>query len=299
MASALPCGARNPTCADHLLAHSRLPRAEARLLLERASGQRREWLLAHGERPLGTSVCEYFLSLNARREKGEPIAYLLGEREFHGHTFHVDARVLIPRPETELLVDEAIARAPKGARIIDLGTGSGAIAISLALARPDLMIVASDASDDALALAQHNAERLQVPRKRLQWRQGDWWEAAASGERFALVIANPPYIAESDPHLLAGDLRFEPRAALASGPDGLGALSIIIAGSAPRLAPGGWILLEHGWNQAASVRHLLGARGLVDVASLNDLAGHERVSLARAPACAPRAPLPSTGGRMV
>lgn len=299
MASVLPPDARDSTCADHLLADSRLPRGEARLLLERASGRRREWLLAHGDSPLGEAVCGRFLSLTARREKGEPIAYLLGEREFHGRALAVDARVLIPRPETELLVDEAVVRAPEGACVIDLGTGSGAIAISLALARPDLNIVASDASGDALALAQHNADRLGVPRTQLHFRQGDWWQVAATGEQFALAIANPPYIAESDPHLLEGDLRFEPKVALASGADGLDALSSIIAGAPPRLEPDGWILLEHGWDQAARVRQLLGDCGLTTVSSLRDLAGHERVSLARASSRARRAPLPRTAGRVV
>jgi release factor glutamine methyltransferase len=270
------------TCADRLLAASGLERAEARLLLEHASGRRREWLLAHGDEPLGDEVSERFVTLANRRIKGEPIAYLVGEREFRGLLLHIDPSVLIPRPETELLVDEALARAPTGGRVLDLGTGSGAIAVALAVARADLAITATDASEAALAIAQGNARRHGAD-PRIRFRAGHWWRALEPADRFDLVVSNPPYIADGDSHLREGDLRFEPRSALASGPDGLEALRDIAAGAATRLSHGGWLLLEHGWDQASAVRSLLGSAGLVAVESLRDLAGHERVTLGQAP----------------
>lgn len=239
-----PCGgAGDPAllCAQQLLAASALPRAEARLLLERASGRRREWLLAHADEPLGIEVSERFLSFSRRREAGEPIAYLVGTREFRSLQLVVDPGVLIPRPETELLVEEALKRAPRTARVIDLGTGSGAIAISIAAVRPDLHITATDASDRALAVARTNARLHGEAAARVQFLAGHWWQALPPDRQFDLIVSNPPYIADGDPHLLAGDLRFEPRQALASGPEGLDALREIAAGARARLAPGGWI----------------------------------------------------------
>jgi release factor glutamine methyltransferase len=274
-------------CADRLLSASGLPRAEARLLLEHASGRRREWLLSHGEDPLGELVSERFVSLKTRRLAGEPIAYLVGEREFHGLAFAVDPSVLIPRHETELLVEEAIRRAPRSGSVIDLGTGSGAIAIAIAAARPDLTVTATDASHEALALAKRNAQRIGAAATRIRFKPGNWWQAAEKAARFDLIVSNPPYLADDDPHLSEGDLRYEPRTALASGPDGLEALRAIAAGAGDRLVPGGWLLLEHGWQQGHAVRSVLTGHGFTAVCTLRDLAGHERVTLGQAPARAP------------
>jgi len=268
---------------DALVAASRLPRAEARRLLEHASGRRREWLLAYGEEPLDTDVCERFLTLEARRINGEPMAYLCGEREFHGLALRVDSAVLIPRPETELLVDEACGLAPHGAMVLDLGTGSGAIAIALATCRVDLSIVATDRSAAALAIARQNASHHGLSPQRLALREGHWWQAVGSAERFDLIVSNPPYIADTDPHLVEGDLRFEPVTALASGPDGLEALREIAMGAPTHLASAGWLAVEHGWNQGAAVRALFTQAGLADVRTRRDLAGHERVTLGCAP----------------
>lgn len=273
--------ARAPT-ADRLIAASPLPRTEARRLLEQASGRRREWLLAHGDDPLSLNVSECFLALESRRLNGEPLAYLCGEREFYGLTLKVDRAVLIPRPETELLVDAACERAPAGATVLDLGTGSGAIAIAIAVTRTDLRVVATDRSGDALAVAARNAAHHQLAPSRLGFRAGSWWQAVAPAERFELVLSNPPYIADTDPHLAKGDLRFEPRNALASGSDGLDALREIAAGAPAHLAAGGWLMVEHGWDQGAAVRSLFLSAGLEDVHTQPDLAGHERLTLGRA-----------------
>ena len=270
------------TTPDTLVAASPLSRAEARMLLEYASGQRREWLLAHGDEPLGDDISERFLTLQARRARGEPIAYLCGRREFHGLALSVSPAVLIPRPETELLVDEACRRAPPGATVLDLGTGSGAIAIALATLRTDMRLVATDRSVEALAVAQNNAHAQGIGPDRLEFRPGSWWCAVDEAERFDLIVSNPPYIADTDPHLEQGDLRFEPRAALASGPDGLLALREIAAGAAAHLSAHGWLILEHGWDQGEAVRTLLSRAGLRNAQTLRDLAGHERITLAHA-----------------
>jgi len=268
---------------DALVAASRLPRAEARRLLEHASGRRREWLMAHGDEPVDTTVCERFLTLEERRVNGEPMAYLCGEREFHGLALRIDSAVLIPRPETELLVDEARRLAPHGAMVLDLGTGSGAIAIALATQRVDLSLVATDRSAPALAVAHQNALHHGISPQRLALREGHWWQAVGSAERFDLIVSNPPYIADTDPHLVEGDLRFEPITALASGPDGLNALREIAMGAPAHLASAGWLAVEHGWNQGAAVRALFTQAGLADVRTRRDLAGHERVTLGCAP----------------
>jgi len=264
-------------CIRALLAASKLPRLEARMLLEHVLGRPRVWLLTHDDEALAERDVALFQRLAARREAGEPMAYLLGEREFMGHVFRVTPDVLIPRPDTELLVETAVAHlSGRGSvRAVDLGTGSGAIAVSLALACPQARIDASERSGAALALARANARRLGAV---LRFWQGDWYEALPAGQRYDLIVANPPYIACSDAHLSQGDLRFEPRTALTDEADGLRDLRTLAAGCVARLEPGGAIWLEHGWDQAAAVRAMLRAAGLSQVASRRDLAGIERIS---------------------
>jgi release factor glutamine methyltransferase len=267
---------------DALVAASGLPRLDARALAEHASGRPRAWLIAHGDEPVEPGAAEAFAALAARRQAGEPLAYLLGWREFRGRRFAVSPAVLVPRPETECLVDAALARLPAGRapRVLDLGTGSGAIAVSIELERPDAEVVATDASAEALAVARANAASLGAAR--VAFRAGDWWGALpADTPPFDLVVSNPPYVADADPHLLDPALRREPRAALASGPDGLDAIDAIVAGAPSRLAPGGWLLLEHGRDQGAAVRARLAAAGFADVATLPDLQGLDRVGLGR------------------
>ncbi|MDO5289713.1 MAG: peptide chain release factor N(5)-glutamine methyltransferase [Pseudomonadota bacterium] len=259
-----------------------LPRLEAQMLLLHVLGQpthARAWLLAHDDRPLPADTAPRLHALAARRLAGEPLAYLTGEKAFHGLTLHVDARVLDPRDDTETLVDWALALLPAEApaRVLDLGTGSGAIALALAHQRPQAQVTAVDASADALAVARANAQRLGL---RLHLCQGDWF-APLRGQVFSLIVSNPPYIAEDDAHLPA--LAHEPRAALVSGADGLHDIRRIVADAPAHLAPGGWLLLEHGWDQAAAVRALLHAAGFAQVQSRRDLAGIERCTGGQAP----------------
>ena len=261
-----------------LLAASPLPRLEARMLLQHALGVSRTWLISHDTDAVPEAQVEAFLGLQTRREQGEPVAYLLGEREFMGHRFQVGPGVLIPRPETELLVEQvqaALSHA-KAPRVLDLGTGSGAIAVSIALAMPEAYVTATDASPQALALAQQNAASLGA---RVAFRQGDWYQALpADAGPFDLIVSNPPYIAAGDAHLAQGDLRFEPDMALTDGADGLAAIRVIIE-QAPRwLAPGGQLWLEHGYDQAQAVQQLLRQAGFTQVSSLPDLAGIPRAT---------------------
>ena len=262
-------------------ARRKLPASEARLLLGHVLDQSAAWLLAHGEQVLDEDDLLAFASLVARRAGGEPVAYLVGRREFFGRDFEVSPAVLIPRPETELLVDIALANVGAGetARILDLGTGSGCIAVTLALELPQAQVTAIDASAIALAVARRNADRYSA---RLRFVQSDWFDALGE-ESFDLIVANPPYIATADPHLAAGDLRHEPATALASGADGLDALRRIIAGAPAHLAPGGQLWLEHGYDQAPAVQELLFAAGLTEVKQHRDLAGIIRVSGGRLP----------------
>jgi release factor glutamine methyltransferase len=262
-------------------AGKRLPASEARLLLGHVMARSVAWLIAHDDEVLDEAVLLRFASLVARRKGGEPVAYLLGYREFYGREFAVSPDVLIPRPETELLVDLVLAQrvgagatATSAARILDLGTGSGCIAITLALEIPSAQVSAADASDAALRVTRKNAERLGASLRLLH---GDWFDSL-SGECFDLIVANPPYVAESDPHLEAGDLRHEPRQALASGRDGLDAIRRIVASAPQHLAPGGQIWLEHGYDQAGAVHELLAAAGLCEIEQHRDVAGIVRVS---------------------
>ena len=256
-------------------------RLDAEILLAHALGVSRAKLYAWPEHEPDVAAREAFERLVAARADGEPIAYLTGRREFWSLDLVVTPAVLIPRPETELLVELALGRiaADSEVCVADLGTGSGAIALAIASERPRARIVATDASADALAVARGNAARLGLGNA--TFAQGDWCEALGS-ERFDMIISNPPYIAAGDAHLEAGDLRREPRSALVAGTVGLDAIRRIVATSPAHLNSGGWLLLEHGWDQAARVRALLGAHGYLDIASVRDGADHERVTLARA-----------------
>ncbi|MBS0414992.1 MAG: peptide chain release factor N(5)-glutamine methyltransferase [Proteobacteria bacterium] len=267
------------TLAQALAAAQRqgLPRLEAQMLLLHALGRathERAWLIAHDDDALAPDAATRFDALCARRLRGEPVAYLTGTKAFHGLTLRVDARVLDPRDDTETLVDWALELLPadRPARVLDLGTGSGAIALALAAARPQAEVWAVDASADALAVAQDNGQRLGLA---VTWRHGDWL-APVAGQCFDLIVGNPPYIADDDPHLAA--LAHEPRQALASGPDGLRDLRAICVAAPAHLAPGGWLLLEHGHDQAGAVRALLQRAALGPVQSRRDLAGIERCS---------------------
>lgn len=263
-------------------------RIEVQCLLQAVLRVNRAYLLTHPEQILDAEQQANYAALLERRLTGEPIAYILGEREFYGLNFRVTPATLIPRPDTELLVELALARIPqpppqpspasgRGSefRVLDLGTGSGAIALSIAHARPDIEVTAVDASEEALDVARENARRLNVANVSLL--RSDWF-AALAGERFDLIVANPPYIADGDAHLAQGDLRFEPRSALASGADGLDDIRRIVASAKAHLNHGGWLLFEHGYDQAEQARELLRQNGYAGVFSARDLAGIERVS---------------------
>ena len=253
---------------------------DGELLLAEALGCSRSWLYAHPEAAVPAPAQARFEALLARRQAGEPVAYLRGRQGFWSLELEVGPATLIPRPETERLVELALARLPAGQplRVADLGTGSGAIALALARERPQARIVATDASAEALTVARRNAARLGLGR--VEFRHGDWLVPLAE-ERFDLIASNPPYIEAGDSHLVQGDLRFEPPAALASGADGLDAIRVIVRDAGRHLHAGGWLLLEHGWRQGAAVRALLDAAGFSEVATERDLEGRDRVSLGR------------------
>lgn len=263
--------------AQSLTSMSGLPRLEARMLLELVLGKPREWLLAHDTDPLDPEAAARFLTLAAQRRQGIPMAHLVGHREFMGHRLSVSAEVLIPRPETELLVEMALQSLPDDAdgSLLDLGTGSGAVAISVALARPKVRVVATDLSEAAIAVAQQNAHQLSAS---VQFWQGNWYEALPPEGRFDVIVSNPPYIALNDPHLSLGDLRFEPVGALTDGADGLMALRHIVSGAPQRLNAGGWLWLEHGFEQGEGVAQLLLDAGFNAVHTKQDLAGLPRIT---------------------
>jgi len=259
-------------------ARARIDAHEADLLLAHVLGRPLSWLFAHGEARLPAADSERFEALIARRAHGEPIAYLTGTCGFYGLQLSITPATLIPRPETELLVDLALARLPvhTPARVLDLGTGSGAIALAIAHTRPQAHVTASDHSPAALAVARSNARALGLGH--LTFLESDWY-AALGVQRFDLMVSNPPYIAAQDPHLAQGDLRFEPRTALTPEGDGLTALRQIISAAPAHLNPGGWLLLEHGYDQGLAVRELLHAAGLTNISTEQDLEHRDRVSL--------------------
>lgn len=254
-------------------------RIEVQMLLQQVLGVSRAHLLAHPEQVLNEAQAAAYRALLQRRLAGEPLAYILGEREFYGLNFRVTPATLIPRPDTELLVEVALRRIPQRGRVLDLGTGSGAIALSIAHARPEAEVTAVDASQEALGVARENTRRLNIGNAHLL--RSDWF-SALTGKHFDLIVSNPPYIADGDAHLAQGDLRFEPRDALASGADGLDDIRRIVADAKEHLDAGGWLLFEHGYDQAGRVRELLGVAGYAEVFSARDLAGIERVSGGRA-----------------
>lgn len=256
---------------------------EAQMLLRYVlGGVSRAWLIAHDEQVLTPEQQTRFNDLLSRRLQGEPIAYILGRREFYGLDFAVTPEVLIPRPDTETLVESALRHIPEDqlCRVLDLGTGSGAIAIAIAIHRPRATVTAVDRSTTAVTVARGNASRLGA--HNLHLLQSDWFEAL-QGEIFEVIVSNPPYIAANDPHLRQGDLRFEPSGALASSQDGLDDIRSIVAQASAHLAVSGWLLLEHGYDQGEKVTELLAEAGFVEVGHADDLAGTHRVTLGRKP----------------
>lgn len=265
------------TCIAEILRLARIDPLDARVLLQAVLGISPAYLAAHPEHIVADDQRDRYLALLARRAAGEPVAYLTGGREFFSLDFKVTPAVLIPRPETELLVELALEHIPQDAssRVLDLGTGSGCVAISIAKHRPQARITATDRSPDALEIAAQNARALGV--HNIDFVSGDWFTAVA-GECFDIIVANPPYIAEGDLHLRQGDLRFEPQHALAAGPEGLDCIRLIVAQARSHLFRGGWLMFEHGYDQAERCRALLSAAGFTGVFSRRDLAGIERVS---------------------
>jgi len=268
--------------AERLDAVSDSPRLDAELLLCHVLGEHRSYLYTWPERELEGGQAQAFEALLARRQNGEPVAHILGRREFWSLELAVTADTLIPRPETELLVEAALARIPgdAGWQIADLGSGSGAIALAIASERPACRITAVERSAKALAVAQGNAERLGIDN--VEFLCGSWFEPLA-GRRFQLIVSNPPYIPDQDPHLLEGDVRFEPLTALAAGEDGLEDIRHLVVEAPWYLDAPGWLLLEHGYDQGGAVMTLLREAGYLDVVDLPDLQGHGRAAVARWP----------------
>lgn len=250
---------------------------EAELLLAHAMNQSRSYLKAWPDADLNHSQQQVFIDLVRRRANGEPIAYILERREFWDLELRVTPACLIPRPETELLVELALQLIPTNApwKIADLGTGSGAIALAIAKHRPTCRIIATDTSETALKLAQDNAAQLRITN--VDFHLGNWFDCLAA-QRFQLIVSNPPYVADNDPHLSQGDLRFEPATALSSGPEGLEDIRQIINAAPDHLEPGGWLLLEHGYDQATAVTQLFRDCGFTNVSTQADLAHRERVT---------------------
>jgi release factor glutamine methyltransferase len=252
-------------------------RVDAEVLLAYALSKSRSWLIAHADDTLSAEHASAYTVLVEQREAGEPVAYITGRRGFWSLDLEVTPATLIPRPETELLVELALERLPVDADsgVLDLGTGTGAVALAIARERPRAQVIATDASAEALAVAQRNAERHGI--KNVSFVHGDWF-APLGEQRFDVIVSNPPYIESHDPHLNQGDLRFEPMSALASGEDGLDDIRRIIRDAGRHLVPDGWLLFEHGWNQGDAVRMLLSNASFAKVSTMRDLEERDRVS---------------------
>ncbi len=259
---------------------------EAQLLLQFVLAVDHAWLIVHATDAISDQHKLQFLKLIQRRSKGEPIAYILGEREFYGLPFKVSEDTLIPRSDTEALVEIALEKLDScshgndGVSVLDLGTGTGAIALAIAHSLPEAYVTAVDASEKALAVAQENAERLEI--EQVEFIHSDWFEGLV-GHRFDVIVSNPPYIEENDQHLNQGDLRFEPISALASGEDGLDDIRLILADCLAFLKPQGWVMLEHGYKQAEAVQQLMAETGLVEVDTIKDFGGNDRVTIGKNP----------------
>ena len=266
------------TTIQSLFSASLLNALELRILIEKATGFSRVQQIAHSDHQLTALEAARLLALIQRRITGEPIAYIVGEREFFGLSFQVTPQVLIPRPETELLVELALERIPKNGSAVDLGTGSGVIAVSLAYERQDIKMAATDVSEGALAIAKANAKRILGDERRICFFLGDWYQALKGQDRYDVIVSNPPYIHHQDDHLSQGDLRFEPRNALTDFADGLSAYERIIRGANRFLKSNGWLLMEHGYNQAQDVQEILGKNGFTSISTWQDLAGIGRVT---------------------
>ena len=266
---------------DPRLPDSPSPRLDAELLLAAALGKPRSFLHTWPERVVSGEAAERYASYLERRRQGEPVAYILGHQGFWSLDLEVAPHTLIPRPDTELLVETALALVTlPQARVLDLGTGTGAIALALACERLGWQVTGVDRISEAVALAERNRERLGLGNA--AFRESHWFSALGA-ECYDLIVSNPPYIAAQDPHLARGDVRFEPSSALVAGADGLDDIRLIVSQAPTHLNAGGWLLLEHGYDQAAAVRELLAREGFEAVESRRDLGGHERISLGRRP----------------
>ena len=272
--------------ASELSCVSDTARLDAEVLLAHALGRSRAWLLAHENEAISREGAAHFAALLERRAQGWPVAYLVERREFWSREFRVTPDVLIPRPETERLVETALSLLPpdRRCRIADLGTGSGASALTLALERSKISVIATDASAAALEVARDNAASLRT--NNVEFRLGDWCAALRADERFDLIASNPPYVAAGDPHLGEGDLCFEPAVALAAGETGLEAIERIVREARNHLVAGGWLVLEHGFDQAGAVAQLLRGCGYEAFEGITDFGGHQRVASARWPGAA-------------
>jgi len=280
----------SPSTVSRALAQSGLVPVDAQVLLAHALSKDRAWLVAHADESLTREQETAFFALAKRRRDGEPVAYLIGVREFWGLPLRISPAVLIPRPETETLVELALSRLPidRELRVLDLGTGSGAIALALAHERPRARFLATDISREALAVAEDNARRLGVAN--VDFAMSDWYDGLPTAWRdvaFDSIVSNPPYVATHDPHLREGDVRFEPAAALVSGVDGLAAVRRIVEGARVHLAPAGTLAVEHGYDQSERVRALFAEAGFAEIVTAKDLAGIPRVVAARRPASPP------------